>query len=185
MWSTLYEFTLTIVSLAGTFILIIVVFSWMILAIVPIVILYYGLSIYYRATFREVKRLDANMRSYLYAYFSESLTGLRILKAYNVVHKAILKNEYRIDLNNRPYYMYQLGARWLSLGVNVLGALPTFMVVILITATRFSVNPASAGLTLSYLSRISGDLNWGVQRLLTLENNMNPAERLVYYVNNV
>ncbi|KAF8928714.1 hypothetical protein BGZ47_001460, partial [Haplosporangium gracile] len=104
MWSTLYEFTLTIVTLAGTFILIIIVFPWMTLAIVPIIILYYGLSIYYRATSREVKRLDANMRSYLYAYFSESLTGLGTLKAYNVVPKAILKNEYRIDLNNRPYY---------------------------------------------------------------------------------
>lgn len=185
LWSTMYEFTITIVTLAGTFILIIVVFPWMTLAIVPIVVLYYSLSVYYRVTSREVKRLDSNMRSYLYAYFSESLTGLGTLKAYNVVHKAILKNEYRIDLNNRPYYMYQLGARWLSLRVNVLGALTTFSVVILITATRFSINPASAGLILSYLSRISGDLNWGVQRLSTLENNMNSAERLVHYVNNL
>ncbi|KAF9121964.1 hypothetical protein BGW39_010133 [Mortierella sp. 14UC] len=185
LWSTMYEFTITIVTLAGTFILIIVVFPWMTLAIVPIVACYYGLSIYYRITSREVKRLDSNMRSYLYAYFSESLTGLGTLKAYNVVPKAILKNEYRIDLNNRPYYMYQVGARWLSLRVNVLGALTTFSVVILITATRFSINPASAGLILSYLSRISGDLNWGVQRLSTLENNMNSAERLVHYVENL
>ncbi|KAF9090660.1 hypothetical protein BGX29_011350 [Mortierella sp. GBA35] len=185
LWSTMYEFTITIVTLMGTFILIIVVFPWLTLAIVPIVVIYYGLSVYYRTTSREVKRLDSNMRSYLYAYFSESLTGLGTLKAYNVVPKAILKNEYRIDLNNRPYYMYQLGARWLSLRVNVLGALTTFSVVILITATRFQINPASAGLILSYLSRISGDLNWGVQRLSTLENNMNSAERLVHYVDNL
>ncbi|KAG0276411.1 hypothetical protein BGZ95_007580 [Linnemannia exigua] len=185
LWSTMYEFTITIVTLAGTFILIIVVFPWMTLAIVPIVGCYYGLSIYYRITSREVKRLDSNMRSYLYAYFSESLTGLGTLKAYNVVPNAILKNEYRIDLNNRPYYIYQLGARWLSLRVNVLGALTSFSVVILITATRFSISPTSAGLILSYLSRISGDLNWGVQRLSTLENNMNSAERLVHYVENL
>ncbi|KAG0377306.1 hypothetical protein BGX24_006350 [Mortierella sp. AD032] len=185
LWSTMYEFTITIVTLAGTFILIIVVFPWMAFAIVPIVGCYYGLSVYYRTTSREVKRLDSNMRSYLYAYFSESLTGLGTLKAYNVVPKAILKNEYRIDLNNRPYYIYQLGARWLSLRVNILGALTTFSVVILITATRFSISPTSAGLILSYLSRISGDLNWGVQRLSTLENNMNSAERLVHYVKNL
>jgi ABC-type multidrug transport system fused ATPase/permease subunit len=185
MWSTMYDFTITVVTLMGTFILIIVVFPWMTLAVVPIIGLYYSLSIYYRTTSREVKRLDSNMRSHLYAYFSESLTGLGTLKAYNVVPKAILKNEYRIDLNNRPYYMFQLGARWLSLRVNVLGALTTFSVVILITATRFSINPTSAGLILSYLSRISGDLNWGVQRLSTLENNMNSAERLVHYVKNL
>ncbi|KAG0281307.1 hypothetical protein BGZ96_001186 [Linnemannia gamsii] len=185
MWSTMYDFTITVVTLLGTFTLIIVIFPWMTLAIVPICVLYYSLSIYYRTTSREVKRLDSNMRSHLYAYFSESLTGLGTLKAFNVIPKAILKNEYRIDLNNRPYYMYQLGARWLSLRVNVLGALTTFSVVILITATRFSINPTSAGLILSYLSRISGDLNWGVQRLSTLENNMNSAERLVHYINNL
>ncbi|KAG0367050.1 P-loop containing nucleoside triphosphate hydrolase protein [Gamsiella multidivaricata] len=185
LWSTLYEFTITVVTLIGTMVLIIVVFPWLVLALVPILGLYYGLSIYYRTTSREVKRLDSNMRSYLYAYFSECLTGLSTLKAFNVVQQSILKNEYRIDLNNRPYYMYQLGARWLSLRVNVLGALMSFSTVVLITATRFKINPASAGLVLSYLARISGDLNWGVQRLSTLENNMNSAERLVHYVENL
>ncbi|KAF9111885.1 hypothetical protein BGX27_004328 [Mortierella sp. AM989] len=185
LWATLYDFTLTVVTLIGTVVLIIVVFPWLILAIVPILGLYYALSIYYRITSREVKRLDSNMRSHLYAYFSECLTGLGTLKAYDVVQKAILKNEYRIDLNNRPYYMYQLGARWLSLRVNILGALMSFSTVVLITATRFSINPASAGLVLSYLARISGDLNWGVQRLSMLENNMNSAERLVHYTDSL
>ncbi|KAF9160636.1 hypothetical protein BGX21_001995 [Mortierella sp. AD011] len=185
LWSTLYEFTITVVTLIGTLVLIIVVFPWLVLAIVPILCLYYALSIYYRTTSREVKRLDSNMRSHLYAYFSECLTGLGTLKAYNVVNMAILKNEYRIDLNNRPYYMYQVGARWLSIRVNVLGALMLFSTVVMITATRFKINPASAGLVLSYLARISGDLNWGVQRFSTLENNMNSAERLVHYVENL
>ncbi|KAF9353229.1 hypothetical protein BGX26_008995 [Mortierella sp. AD094] len=185
LWSTLYEFTITVVTLMGTLVLIIVVFPWLVLAIVPILGLYYALSIYYRTTSREVKRLDSNMRSHLYAYFSECLTGLGTLKAYDVVDVAILKNEYRIDLNNRPYYLYQVGARWLSIRVNVLGALMLFSTVVLITATRFKINPASAGLVLSYLARISGDLNWGVQRFSTLENNMNSAERLVHYVENL
>ncbi|KAF9898255.1 hypothetical protein BX616_004276, partial [Lobosporangium transversale] len=185
LWSTIYEFTITAVTLIGTFVLIIVVFPWLALAVVPIFALYYALSIYYRITSREVKRLDSNMRSYLYAYFSECLTGLSTLKAYGVVQNAILKNEYRIDLNNRPYYLYQIGGRWLSLRVNILGALLSFSTVVLITATRFSINPASAGLVLSYLARIAGDLNWCVQRLSTVENNMNSAERLIYYIKNL
>lgn len=168
LWSTLYEFLITVVTLLGTVALIIVVFPWLLLAIVPLMGLYYALSTYYRATSREVKRLDSNMRSHLYAYFSECLTGLGTLKAYNVVDKAVAKNEYRIDLNNRPYYLFQVGARWVSIRVNVLGALLTFSVVILVVATRQSINPASVGLVLSYLARISGDLNWGVQRLSTL-----------------
>ncbi|KAG0196954.1 hypothetical protein BGX28_009530, partial [Mortierella sp. GBA30] len=185
LWSTLYEFIITAVTLMGTMVLVIIVFPWLLLAIVPLLGLYYALSVYYRSTSREIKRLDSNMRSHLYAYFSECLTGLGTLKAFNMVHKAILKNEYRIDLNNRPYYLFQLGARWVSIRINVLGVTLTFSTVILIVATRNSINPASAGLVLTYLARISGDLNWGVQRFATLENNMNSAERLVHYVENL
>ncbi|KAF9421311.1 hypothetical protein BGZ94_008872 [Podila epigama] len=185
LWSTLYEFLITIVTLLGTLALIIAIFPWLILAVIPIMGLYYALSVYYRSTSREIKRLDSNMRSYLYAYFSECLTGLGTLKAYNVVDKAIFKNEYHIDLSNRPYYLFQIGGRWVSVRVNILGMLLTFSVVVLCVATRHSINPASVGLVLSYLARISGDLNWGVQRFSTLENNMNSAERLVHYVNNL
>ncbi|KAF9284744.1 hypothetical protein BGZ68_004465 [Mortierella alpina] len=185
LWSTLYESFITIVTLMGTMILVIIVFPWLMLAIVPLMGLYYAISVYYRSTSREVKRLDSNMRSHLYAYFSECLTGLGTLKAYNMVHKAILKNEYRIDLNNRPYYLFQLGARWMSIRVNLLGASLTFSTVVLIVATRKTINPAQAGLVLSYLARIAGDLNWGIQRLSTLENNMNSAERLMHYVKNL
>lgn len=181
----MYEFTITVVTLIGTLTLVIVVFPWLALAVVPIFGAYYALSIYYRTTSREVKRLDSNMRSYLYAYFSECLTGLGTLKAFNVVQQSIIKNEYCIDLSNRPYYLYQVGSRWLSLRVNLLGALLTFSTIVLITATRFQINPASAGLVLSYLSRVSGDLNWVIQRLSLMENNMNSAERLVHYIDNL
>jgi len=173
------------VTVIGTIALVIVTFPYLMVAIVPLLGVYYALSIYYRTTSREVKRLDSNMRSHLYAYFAESLTGMGTLKAYGVIDKAILKNEYRIDLNNRPYYLFQLGARWASMRVNVLGALLTFSTVVMVTATRFNINPSSAGLVLSYLARISGDLNWVVQRLSTLENNMNSAERLVHYAENL
>ncbi|KAF9948009.1 hypothetical protein BGZ70_002404 [Mortierella alpina] len=185
LWSTLYESFITVVTLMGTMVLIIIVFPWLLLAIAPLMGLYWAISVYYRSTSREVKRLDSNMRSHLYAYFSECLTGLGTLKAYNMVQKAILKNEYRIDLNNRPYYLFQLGARWMSIRVNLLGATLTFSTVVLIVATRKTINPAQAGLVLSYLARISGDLNWGIQRLSTLENNMNSAERLMHYVTNL
>ncbi|KAG0211857.1 hypothetical protein BGX28_007312 [Mortierella sp. GBA30] len=185
LWNTLYEFTITAVTLMGTIVLVIFVFPWLMLAVVPLMGLYYALSVYYRSTSREIKRLDSNMRSHLYAYFAECLTGLGTMKAFNVVHKAILKNERRIDLNNRSYYLFQLGTRWLSIRVNVLGVALTFSTVILIVATRNTINPASAGLVLTYLARISGDLNWGVHRFTTLENDMNSAERLVHYVQNL
>ncbi|KAF9974116.1 hypothetical protein BGZ73_002614 [Actinomortierella ambigua] len=185
LWTTLYEFLTMFVNVIGTLILVILVYPWLVLAILPLMVIYYYVSYYYRSTSREVKRLDSNLRSFLYAYFSESLTGLSTLKGYQAVERAIGKNQDRIDLGNRPYYLFQVGARWLSLRVNLLGALLVFATMMLMVSTRFVINAASAGLVLSYLSRISGDLNWLVQRMATLENNMNSAERLVHYVHNL
>ncbi|KAG0262862.1 hypothetical protein DFQ27_002072 [Actinomortierella ambigua] len=185
LWTTLYEFLTMFANVIGTIVLVILVYPWLVLAILPLMAIYYFVSVYYRSTSREVKRLDSNLRSFLYAYFSESLTGLATLKGYQAVDRAIGKNQDRIDLGNRPYYLFQVGARWLSLRVNALGASLVFATVALMVGTRFSINAASAGLVLSYLSRISGDLNWLIQRLATLENNMNSAERLVHYVHNL
>ncbi|KAF8992013.1 hypothetical protein BGZ52_012986, partial [Haplosporangium bisporale] len=41
---------------------------------------YYG-AVFYQATNREMKRLDSNLRSHLFSYFSEMLSGLGTLKA--------------------------------------------------------------------------------------------------------
>jgi ABC-type multidrug transport system fused ATPase/permease subunit len=185
LWSTIYDFLITVVTLIGSLALIVITFPWMFLAVIPVVLIYYFISIYYRSTSREIKRLDSNLRSHLYAYFSESLTGLSTLKAFQVLDKTILKNEYWIDTSSAPYYMFQLGSRWVSVRVNTLGAFLTFTTVIMMVATRGKINPSSAGLVLSYLARTSGDMNWGVQRLSTLENNMNSAERLWHYVRNL
>jgi len=185
LWSTLNDFLITVVTLMGSLALVVIVFPWMFLGVVPILCLYTFISIYYRSTSREIKRLDSNLRSHLYAFFSESLTGLSTLKAFRVLEKAILKNEEWIDTSCAPYYMFQLGSRWLSIRVNILGSGLTFATVLMMVATRGKINPSSAGLVLSYLARTSGDMNWGVQRLSTLENNMNSAERLWHYVKNL
>ncbi|CAG8455262.1 7608_t:CDS:2, partial [Dentiscutata heterogama] len=66
----------------GTFILIEVVFKWFIIPLVPLAILYYLAALFYRASNRELKRLGSVLRSSLYAHFSETLTGLPIIRAY-------------------------------------------------------------------------------------------------------
>ena len=69
-------FLMTAANVIGAFVLIAVIIPWFLVAVGAIMVLYYFLSLYYRASARELKRLDAILRSSLYAHFSESLTGL-------------------------------------------------------------------------------------------------------------
>ncbi|KAG0324594.1 hypothetical protein BGZ99_001658 [Dissophora globulifera] len=181
----LNDITITLSMILGSVILTLIYFPLLFIAIVPMGGLYYGLSIYYRSTSREIKRLDSTLRSVLYSYFAESLTGMGTLRAYDRIKRAIVINQTRIDLGNRAYYLFQTGTRWISLRVQLLGALVILLTSVTVIGARFSFNAALAGLVLSYTVRIAGDLSWVLQCIATMENNMNSVERLVYYTKNL
>ncbi|KAF9290732.1 hypothetical protein BGZ74_000466 [Mortierella antarctica] len=185
LWMTLNDIFYTLLAVLASVTLTLIYFPWLIIAILPMAGAYYFLSLYYRATSRELKRLDATLRSHLFAHFSESLTGMGTLKAYGRAEHAILVNQTKLDLSNRPYYLFQVGSRWIAFRVNVFGSCLVLMAGMFVVGTRFAISAASAGLVLSYLTRTAGDMNWVVQSIATLENNMNSVERLVHYVKNL
>ncbi|KAG0083144.1 hypothetical protein BGZ92_011054 [Podila epicladia] len=147
---------------------------------------YYG-AVFYQATSREMKRLDSNLRSHLFSYFSEMLTGLGTLKAYHEhgIDKAIDRNQYNLDRSNKAYYQLSNGARWIGFRVYLVGHLLNLAAVVLMVYTRATMNPATAGLILSYLARLSSELSWAVLCFAVVENNMSSAERLMYYAENL
>ncbi|KAF9329893.1 Multidrug resistance-associated protein 1 [Podila minutissima] len=157
----------------------------------PIVVIltlayYYGAA-FYQATSREMKRLDSNLRSHLFSYFSEMLTGLGTLKAYHEhgIDKAIGRNQFNLDRSNKAYYQLSNGARWIGFRVYLVGHLLNLAAVVLMVYTRTTMDPATAGLILSYLARLSSELSWAVQCFAIVENNMSSAERLMYYAENL
>ncbi|KAF9361144.1 hypothetical protein BGX26_005518 [Mortierella sp. AD094] len=185
LWGTLNDIFITLLIVLGTVTLTITYFPYLILAIVPMAAMYYGGSVYYRSTSREVKRLDSTLRSVLYSHFAESLSGMGTLRAYNRVDHAIAVNRQKLDLSNRAYYLFQIGTRWISFRTQIFGSLLALMASLLIVGFRNSISAASAGLILSYLVRTSGDMSYLVQCIAALENNMNSTERLVHYTKNL
>src|SRR5829696_8013964 len=69
--------------------------------VVPLMALYYLVLTLYRATAREVKRLDAVSRSPLYAHATETLDGLVSVRAYHAEAQFQLQNARHLDHNNR------------------------------------------------------------------------------------
>ncbi|CAJ0767228.1 7019_t:CDS:10, partial [Entrophospora sp. SA101] len=169
----------------GTFILISIVFVWFLVPLVPLVILYYLFALYYRATNRELKRLDSILRSSLYAHFSETLTGLPTIRAYRVQERFIRTNEKYTDIENRAYFLTITVQRWLGLRLEGIANVLIFFASLFAIILRHSTDPAITGLVLSYALQISGTLNWCVRQASEVEANMNAVERLVYYSNDL
>lgn len=111
-----------------------------------------NLSRYYLATSRELKRLDAVSRSPIFAWFSESLAGTSIIRAFGQQAIFITGNEQRLDHNQICYLPSIYVNRWLAVRLEFVGAMIIFLVASLaIFAVRTTyVDAGLVGLVISY-----------------------------------
>lgn len=178
---------ITVTGILSVLILSAVFLPWIIPVMVPLTVMYYYIALYYQKTSRELKRIDALIRSYLFSYFSETLNGMGTLKAYHPhgIDCAIERNRVNMDRSHHVYYIQVMGTRWIGARVYLVGHLLNFVALVLIVWARDNVDPATAGLILSYLARLASEMSWAIQCAADLENNMTSAERLFYYTNSL
>lgn len=74
---------------------------YFIIAVAVILIFYYYAALFYRSSARELKRLDAILRSSLYSHFTETLSGLPTIRAYRESPRFLRDNHKRMDVENR------------------------------------------------------------------------------------
>ncbi|PVG03230.1 P-loop containing nucleoside triphosphate hydrolase protein [Serendipita vermifera] len=175
----------TVTQIIGSVVLIAIVLPQFLAPMFVIGIVYYYMAVFYRHSAREIKRLDAILRSSLYSHFSESLYGLATIRAYGELERFRRENNKRMDMENRAYWLSVTTQRWLGIRLDVLGILLTFFVSILAVAARFSISPALTGLTLSYILAVQQAFGWLVRQTAEVENDMNSAERILHYANEI
>ncbi|CAE7200833.1 unnamed protein product [Rhizoctonia solani] len=175
----------TLVQIIGAVVLISVVQPWFLLAVAIVLLAYYWIAIYYRASAREVKRIDAVLRSSLYAHFGEAIGGISTIHAYQVSGLFKRENERRMDLENRAYWITTTNQRWLSLRLDFLGSLLLLAVSLLCVGARFTISPAQTGVVVSYMLTIQASFGWAVRQSAEVENNMNGVERIVFYAREI
>ncbi|KAF9417724.1 hypothetical protein BGZ94_009882 [Podila epigama] len=185
--SSINSLLIAIAGILSMFILSAVLLPLTAPVVILIVVGYYYVAQFYMATAREFKRLDSNLRSHVFSYFSETLAGIVTLKAYGAhgIENSIERNRGNQDRANTAYFILCMGARWIGIRTHFFGQLLNFAVVSTMVFSRATMSPAIAGLILSYLARLAAELSWAVMCFSLLENNMNSAERLMYYAENL
>ncbi|GAA5839463.1 hypothetical protein JCM3766R1_003553 [Sporobolomyces carnicolor] len=176
-------FVSTLGSVLGSIVLIAIVQQWFLLVVAAILCLYAFAASFYRASARELKRLDNVLRSSLYAHFAESLSGLPTVRAYGEIPKFIKQNQNFLDIENRAYYLTVINQRWLGLRLDFFGSCLTFAVAMFSVGTAKTVSPSQTGLILSYILTISQAFSWMVRQGAEVENDMNSTQRLIHYAN--
>ncbi|KAJ7039618.1 ABC protein [Mycena alexandri] len=174
-------FVMVMSNMSSAIILISVLEHYFIIAAVLIAFGYSYFAAFYRASAREMKRLDAMLRSVLYAHLSESLTGLPTIRSYGEIPRFIERNKYYIDLENRALFLTVTNQRWLAIRLDACGAMMVFTVAIFAVIGVSGISPAQIGLVLTYTTQLTQMCSMVTRQSAELENYMNSVERVVHY----
>ncbi|CAM6124334.1 unnamed protein product [Calypogeia fissa] len=175
-------------SLIGITVVLCVVQWLFIVVLIPLVLMYDRLQKYYRATSRELRRLDGVSRSPIYTSFTEALEGAATIRAFRAQAQFAAKNRENVGINLRSSYSELCASLWLSIRLQILAALLVFFISFLAIFSRQShsrLSPLSAGLVglgLSYASPIITTLNNVLAHLTETEKDMVSMERIQQYM---
>lgn len=64
---------------------------------------------------RQLKRMESASKSPIFSHFSETLTGVSTIRAYNAQNRFIKKMENNVDENLLYYFPNNISNRWLAL----------------------------------------------------------------------
>ncbi|KAI6099033.1 hypothetical protein F5141DRAFT_1144217 [Pisolithus sp. B1] len=166
-------------------ILLVITFSFppFVLVVIPLAWFYVRVTIYYLATSRELKRLDAVSRSPIFAWFSESLAGLSTIRAFDQQPIFIASNARRLDRNQMCYLPSVSINRWLAVRLEFVGSVIILCAALfaVFAVVKSNVDAGLVGLVLSYALNTTGALNWLVRSASEVEQNVVSVERIIHY----
>ena len=150
-------------------------------AFVPILVGFYYLQGYYRASSREIKRMDAVSRSPIYAHFQQIQQGIDTVLAFKKTSNVIAENEKIVD-NHIRFNLAQMSTnRWLGIRLEFYGGALVLVTAMFIVSTREYISPGIAGLALSTALQVTGALGGIVRLGAMMENSLNSVERIAEY----
>ena len=174
-------------TLGGRFFATIVVqailLPWTLIGALPLLVCFLGFLAIYRASARELRRLDSASKSLGAAALAEALVGAAAINntsgAISAVTHAFC---HALDINTSAFWRKNLVNRWLGLRLDTLGCIGSFgfvgLAIVLTAGTPNAPSPAFVGLALAYSSGIAGQLNSLVRNLSETESSLTCAERV-------
>ncbi|EDL94263.1 rCG57643, isoform CRA_a [Rattus norvegicus] len=180
---TLRSWMMCFFGIAGTLVMICMATPVFAIIIIPLSILYISVQVFYVATSRQLRRLDSVTKSPIYSHFSETVTGLPIIRAFEHQQRFLAWNEKQIDINQKCVFSWITSNRWLAIRLELVGNLVVFCSALLLVIYRKTLTGDVVGFVLSNALNITQTLNWLVRMTSEAETNIVAVERISEYIN--
>ena len=142
--------------------------------------IYFAITNFYRGVARDLKRLDSVSRSPIFSHFSETLSGLSIIRSFKRQNMLRKGNEVKLDDNLSAYFSLKAIDRWLCLRLEVLGN--TIVLFSALLAVWSGSKTSSTGFSLTNALGITSLFNWAVRNAAETEALMTSVERLHFVI---
>jgi ATP-binding cassette, subfamily C (CFTR/MRP), member 10 len=106
-------------ALLGTVVVLVRVAPWTLALLLGLAPLYYRLQYFYRASSRELKRLESVSRSPLFAHFAETLDGAATIRAFGAREAFMYTSVDLLDHMQRVSLISNAASQWLTLRLQV------------------------------------------------------------------
>ncbi|XP_058527585.1 ATP-binding cassette sub-family C member 2 [Ochotona princeps] len=150
--------------------------------IVPLAIIYVLIQVFYVATSRQLRRLDSVTRSPVYSHFTETVSGLSVIRAFEHQQRFLKQNEKGIDTNQKFVSSWITSNRWLAFRLEFVGNLIVFFSALLMVIYKNTQTGDIVGFVLSNALNITQTLNWLVRMTSETETNIVAVERITEYI---
>jgi ABC-type multidrug transport system fused ATPase/permease subunit len=175
--------TRALANVGATLLVVLTLFPVLLFAVVPAALLFFHIQATYRASAREIKRMDARARSPVFSLFKETLTGLAEVRAHGkqtLFHHMFttrLAEAVRVSFNHVSVN------RWFAVRIPLVSASVSFGLTLLLAwaAWKGHVGSGLAGLVITYSTALWASLSWGVRSFAEMESRMTGVERLFEY----
>lgn len=151
---------------------------------VPLTIVFFLLRSYYLKASREIKRLEAVLRSPKYSLLSSTLSGLATIRSQEGASEQFTDRMHNLQNKHlSAFMMFMVGSRWLGFRLDLIGFFFIISVTFVGIATRDDLGGGDLGLSLVYIMALSGLFQWMVRQSAEVENQMTAVERMAEYGN--
>lgn len=179
---SLRSWILCFLGIISTLVMICLAAPTFVIVIIPLGIIYVFIQIVYVMTSRQLRRLDSVTRSPIYSHFSETVTGLSVIRAFEHQQRFLKQSEKGIDTNQKCVFSWITSNRWLAIRLELVGNLIIFFASLLMVIYRKTLNGDTVGFVLSNALNITQTLNWLVRMTSEVETNIVAVERINEYI---
>ncbi|SMN22423.1 similar to Saccharomyces cerevisiae YGR281W YOR1 Plasma membrane ATP-binding cassette (ABC) transporter [Maudiozyma saulgeensis] len=165
----------------GICVMCIVYLPWFAIAIPFILCALIVITDHYQSSGREIRRLEAIQRSYVYNNINEVLGGMETIRNYRAEDRFQAKSDYLIDKMNEASYLYIALQIWVAIFLDIVASSFALIITLLCVTRAFPISAGSVGVLLSYVLQLPSMFNNVLRTFTQCENDMNSAERLVEY----